>query len=142
MSLKGKIAIVTGGAKGIGAETALLFAENGASKIYLVDLDDEAGKQMEHKISALCECTYVHLDVSDEDGIKKFVSQLDESGGVDILFNCAGITSVRGIMETDAALWNKIMTINTTSAFLFSKEALIRMEKKAYGKIINVSRKK
>jgi 3-oxoacyl-[acyl-carrier protein] reductase len=134
-----KTALITGGAKGIGAATAMLFAENGAKKIYLVDLDDEAGKQMETKIQAHCDCEYVHLDVSDEAGIKDLFARIDTAGGIDILFNCAGITSVRGIMETDAALWNKIMTVNAASAFLFSKEAMIRMEKKGAGRIINVS---
>jgi NAD(P)-dependent dehydrogenase (short-subunit alcohol dehydrogenase family) len=105
----------------------------------LVDLDDEAGKQMETKIQTHCDCEYVHLDVSDEAGIKNLFTHIDAAGGIDILFNCAGITSVRGIMETDAALWNKIMTVNAASAFLFSKEAMIRMEKKGGGRIINVS---
>jgi len=139
MSIKGKTAVVTGGAKGIGAGTALLFARKGAGRIYLIDVDDENGKQTEQKIKEYCGCSYIHLDVSDEAGIKQFFARTDEAGGVDIMFNCAGITSVKGIMETDAALWNKIMTINVASAFLFSKEAMIRMEKKGGGRIINVS---
>ena len=134
-----KTIVVTGGAKGIGATTALRFAEKGAKQIYLVDVDDENGKLMEAKIQSLCSCSYVHLDVSDETGIKDFFGRIDQTGSVDILFNCAGITSVKGLMETDFALWNKIMTINVSSAFLFSKEAMIRMEKKGYGRIINVS---
>jgi NAD(P)-dependent dehydrogenase (short-subunit alcohol dehydrogenase family) len=137
--LKGKTALITGGAKGIGAATAMLFAEKGVDKIYLVDLDDEMGRQTESKIQALCDCVYVHLDVTDETGIKNLFAETDKDSGVDIVFNCAGITSVTGIMETDAALWNKIMTINVTSAFLFSREAMIRMEKKGRGRIINVS---
>jgi NAD(P)-dependent dehydrogenase (short-subunit alcohol dehydrogenase family) len=139
MSITGKTAVVTGGAKGIGAATALLFARKGAGRIYLNDVDDEHGSQMEQKITEYCNCSYVHLDVSDEEGVKRFFAGTDEAGGVDIMFNCAGITSVKGVMETDAALCNKIMTINVTSAFLFSKEAMIRMEKKGGGRIINVS---
>jgi NAD(P)-dependent dehydrogenase (short-subunit alcohol dehydrogenase family) len=139
MQLTGKTAIVTGGAKGIGAATALLFAKNGIQKLYLVDMDDDGGKRMEAELNGFCDCSYVHLDVSDESGIQQFFAETDEKGGVDILFNCAGITSTKGLMETDAALWNKIMTVNAASAFLFSKEAMIRMEKKGYGRIINVS---
>ena len=52
--MKGKTALITGGAKGIGAATAMLFAENGIDKIYLVDLDDEMGKQTESKIRTCC----------------------------------------------------------------------------------------
>jgi 3-oxoacyl-[acyl-carrier protein] reductase len=137
--LTGKIAVVTGGAKGIGGATALLFAGHGAKKIYIVDVDDENGKQTEEKIKGFCDCLYVHLDVSDEAGVQRFFSSIDETGTLDIMFNCAGITSVKGLMETDAALWNKIMTINVTSTFLFSKEAMIRMEKQGYGRIINMS---
>jgi 3-oxoacyl-[acyl-carrier protein] reductase len=137
--MKGKTALITGGARGIGAATAMLFAKEGINKIYLVDLDDEMGRQTEFEIRACCDCVYVHLEVSDETGIKNLFAEIDKSGGVDIVFNCAGITSVRGIMETDAALWNKIMTVNVASVFLFSKEAMIRMEKKGYGRIINVS---
>jgi 3-oxoacyl-[acyl-carrier protein] reductase len=137
--MKGKIALITGGAKGIGAATAMLFAEKGIDKIYLVDLDDEMGRRTESAIRAYCDCAYIHLEVSDETGIKNLFAEIDKSGGVDIVFNCAGITSVKGIMETDAALWNKIMAVNVASAFLFSKEAMIRMEKKGYGRIINVS---
>jgi NAD(P)-dependent dehydrogenase (short-subunit alcohol dehydrogenase family) len=139
MSIKGKTVVVTGGAKGIGAGTALLFAQKGAGKIYLIDVDDEYGKQTEQKIKEHCDCSYIHLDVSDETGIKQFFAETDKTGGVDIMFNCAGITSTKGIMETNAELWNKIMTINVASAFLFSKEAMIRMEKKGSGRIINVS---
>jgi 3-oxoacyl-[acyl-carrier protein] reductase len=139
MNLTGKTAVVTGGAKGIGAATALLFAKNGIEKIYLVDVDDENGRKMEEKLNDDCSCLYTHLDVTDESGIKKLFSKIDETGSVDILFNCAGITSVKGIMETDAVLWNKIMTINVASAFLFSREALVRMERRRYGRIVNVS---
>jgi 3-oxoacyl-[acyl-carrier protein] reductase len=139
MPLKDNIAVITGGANGIGAATALLFAQNGAKQIYLVDLDDKNGGETEAKIRAYCDCSYVHLDVSNETGIKGFFAGIDVSGSADILFNCAGITSVKGLMETDAALWHKIMTVNAASAFLFSKEAMIRMEQKKYGRIINVS---
>jgi NAD(P)-dependent dehydrogenase (short-subunit alcohol dehydrogenase family) len=72
MSVNGKIVIVTGGAKGIGAATALLFAQKGAGRIYLIDVDDENGKQTEQKIKGFCGCSYIHLDVSDEAGIKQF----------------------------------------------------------------------
>jgi NAD(P)-dependent dehydrogenase (short-subunit alcohol dehydrogenase family) len=139
MCFEDQTAIITGGAKGIGAAAALLFAKNGIGKIYLVDLDDENGKKMESALSASCDCSYVHLNVADEEGVKGLFSRIESEGGVDILFNCAGITSVKGILETDLALWNKIMTVNAASAFLFSKEALICMEKKGYGRIINVS---
>ncbi|MDR0719820.1 MAG: SDR family oxidoreductase [Treponema sp.] len=139
MNLTGKTAVITGGAKGIGAATALLFAENGIKKIYLVDLDDENGRKMERQLNGGCSCLYIHLDVTDEAGVKEMFFSIDKEGTADILFNCAGITSVKGIMETDATLWNKIMTVNVTSAFLFSKEALIRMERKGYGRIVNVS---
>jgi 3-oxoacyl-[acyl-carrier protein] reductase len=139
MSLKNKTVLITGGAKGIGAATALLFAQNGAKHIYLVDVDDENGEKTKREIQEHCACGYTHLDVSDENGVKDFFKKTGEPDGIDILFNCAGITSTKRLLETDFTLWNKIMTINAGSAFLFSKEAMIGMEKKNWGRIINVS---
>jgi NAD(P)-dependent dehydrogenase (short-subunit alcohol dehydrogenase family) len=139
MDIKGKAAVITGGAKGIGAAAAELFVEHGIDRLYLVDLDDENGRLTEGRLRSRCDCTYIHLNVSDEAEVKRFFSRLDGAGSADILFNCAGITSVKGVMETDLALWNKIMVVNAASVFLFSKEALIRMERRGYGRIINMS---
>jgi len=131
--------LITGGAKGIGAETARLFAKSGAGVIYLVDTDDNLGEKTAEVLSALCDCYYRRLDVTDEAGVAELFRELKNEGGLDILFNCAGITSVKSLFETDKALWDKIISVNATGAFLFSKEAMLIMREQKSGRIINVS---
>jgi NAD(P)-dependent dehydrogenase (short-subunit alcohol dehydrogenase family) len=137
MEMDGKIAVITGGAGGIGGGTARLFAERGARKIWLADIDDAKGEKLAGELGGLCNCEYRHVDVSDEKAVIQFFGELGSS--LDVLFNCAGITSVKGLMETDAVLWNRIMGINVTSAFLFSREAMRIMGARKSGRIINVS---
>ena len=137
MEMDGKAAVITGGAGGIGGETARLFAERGVRKIWLADIDDENGEKLAGKLREFCDCEYRHVDVSDEKAVINFFGELDSSP--DVLFNCAGITSVKGLMETDAVLWNRIMGVNVTSAFLFSREAMRIMGARKSGRIINVS---
>jgi NAD(P)-dependent dehydrogenase (short-subunit alcohol dehydrogenase family) len=137
MEMDGKTVVITGGAGGIGGGTARLFAERGARKIWLVDIDDENGEKLAGELRGFCACEYRHVDVTDESAVLNFFGGLDSSP--DVLFNCAGITSVKGLMETDAALWNRIMGVNVTSAFLFSREAMRIMCAQKSGRIINVS---
>jgi NAD(P)-dependent dehydrogenase (short-subunit alcohol dehydrogenase family) len=131
--------LITGGARGIGAATARLFAENGADTVYIVDVDDANGENTAREISAVCDCRYRRLDVTDEVGAAELFKEIETGGGLDVLFNCAGITSVSGLFETDLALWNKIMAVNLTSAFIYSKEAMRLMCGCGYGRIINMS---
>jgi NAD(P)-dependent dehydrogenase (short-subunit alcohol dehydrogenase family) len=137
MEMEGKTAVITGGAGGIGGETARLFAERGAKKIWLADIDDENGEKLAGELHKFCACEYRHVDVSDEKAVLNFFGELNAS--LDVLFNCAGITSVKGLMETDMTLWNRIMGINVTSAFLFSREAMRIMGAQKSGRIINIS---
>jgi 3-oxoacyl-[acyl-carrier protein] reductase len=137
MEMDGRTAVITGGAGGIGGETARLFAERGAKKVWLVDIDDTHGEKLAEALREFCECEYRHVDVTDEKSVIGFLGGLGSS--LDVMFNCAGITSVKGLMETDGALWNRIMGINAASAFLFSREAMRLMSAQKTGRIINVS---
>lgn len=140
MMIDGKVALVTGGANGIGAETALVFAKNGAKSIYLADMADECGQETARRLSEYCACTYIHADVSSELCVKNVFEQIAErEGRLDILFNCAGISSTKGVFETDESLWNKIMEVNARGTFYFSRMAIKMMIDQSYGKIINVS---
>ena len=138
-ALQNKRVLITGGAKGIGAETARQFAQNGAGVVYLVDVDDASGTKLAQELSAFCECRYARLDVADESGVSGLFRGIESDGGLDVLFNCAGITSVKNLFETDKALWDAIMSVNVTGAFLFSKEAMRIMRAQNGGRIINVS---
>lgn len=82
--LEGKVAIITGGASGIGEVTACLFAKHGARAVVIADVQDELGKKLSESIGANCS-TYIHCDVSNEAQVKSLV---------DIMFSNAGITSV------------------------------------------------
>jgi NAD(P)-dependent dehydrogenase (short-subunit alcohol dehydrogenase family) len=82
LRLSGKVAIVTGGASGIGKETAHLFAEQGARMVVIADIQDELGKQVAESIGAH-KCTYIHCDVADEEQVKNLVqSTVDNYGQV------------------------------------------------------------
>jgi NAD(P)-dependent dehydrogenase (short-subunit alcohol dehydrogenase family) len=135
--MEGKVVIITGGAGGIGGETARLFARRGAKQIWLADIDDENGEVLAGELRQYCAAEYRHTDVTSESGVAAFFREL--SSPPDVLFNCAGITSVKGLMETDIVLWNRIMNVNVTSVFLFSKEAMSVMGAQKNGRIINVS---
>jgi 3-oxoacyl-[acyl-carrier protein] reductase len=117
-----------------------VFAKNGAKRIYLADMSDENGQAMARKIRDYCYCTYIHTDVSAESDINEIFDKISkEAGRLDILFNCAGITSTKGIYETDQELWDKIMAVNARGAFYASRLAVKMMIEQGHGKIVNVS---
>ncbi|MDR1505782.1 MAG: SDR family oxidoreductase [Treponema sp.] len=137
MEMDGKTAVITGGAGGIGGGTARMFAGRGAKSIWLADIDDVNGEKLAEELREFCACEYRHVDVTSEEAVLNFFEGIGSS--LDVMFNCAGITSVKGLMETDAALWNRIMGVNVTSAFLFSREAMRIMSAQKSGCIVNVS---
>lgn len=110
--LHGKVALITGAASGIGAETARLFAGNGAF-VVVVDIDDELG----HKVAAsigIDQASFHHCDVRDETQVEKIVSYtIEKHGRLDILFSNAGITgSLSSIRELDMSDFDNVMAIN------------------------------
>ena len=99
-SLSGKVAIVTGGAKGIGLAITNLFAQQGAI-VHVLDLDEEAGRSLEQNHSGL-EVHYHHIDVSDQKAIEEVFAQISsQSGGLNILVNNAGIAHVGNVENTN-----------------------------------------
>src|SRR5215207_1397294 len=88
--LEGKVAVVTGGAGGIGRETALRFAEEGA-RVCIADLVDEPGKETASEVDGI----YVHADVTDPDDVQRMYTETAEHfGGIDVLFNNASFVAV------------------------------------------------
>ena len=145
--LEGKVAMITGGASGIGAESARLFAEHGAG-IAVADINDNLGplvvRQIEEAGGAAC---YVHLDTVDEDQWREAVkSVLDRFGRLDIMLNAAGVSgrmpdgsAAPRIGEADLANWNRVMDVNSTGVFLGTKHAIEAMRASGGGSIINIS---
>jgi NAD(P)-dependent dehydrogenase (short-subunit alcohol dehydrogenase family) len=138
--LDGKVAIISGGARGQGEVEAKLFAEEGA-KVVFGDILDEQGKQVEAAIrQAGGEATYVHLDVTQEaDWQQAVATAVSTYGKLDILVNNAGILRRDGIEETTKELWDTILAVNATGVFLGTKYAIPEMRKAGGGSIVNIS---
>ena len=139
--LDGKVAFISGGARGMGAEEARLFAQQGA-KVAIGDIIEEDGRKVEAEINAAGgECLFVRLDVTSEanwqDAIAATVSRF---GALHILVNNAGIGGVGGLVEdTSVEDWERVMDINGKGVFLGTKAAIPEMQKAGGGSIINIS---
>lgn len=138
--LEGKVAIVTGAARGMGKAEAELFAKEGA-KVVVADILEEEAKQVAENIKkAGKEAIAVKLDVSKAEEWKKLVDMVVEKWGkVDVLVNNAGILSMTGIEQLTEEEWDKVMNINAKSQFLGIKYVLPAMKKAGKGSIINIS---
>ena len=148
--LPGKVAIVTGGASGIGEATAKIFASHGAS-VVLCDLQDELGKRVAGEIVAAGgSAEYRHLDTRNEDEWTALVEAVERTHGrVDVLCNIAGIGSAvdpssgkRARMELPGLTldsWNQIMAVNAAGVFLGTKTVHAAMKRASGGSIINIS---
>ena len=138
--IAGKVALISGGARGQGAVEARLFAREGAKVVFGDILDDE-GKHVEEEIRAQGgEAIYVHLDVTQaQDWQRAVLTAESRYGKLDILVNNAGI-AIRGtIEETSEADWDRIMAINLKGVFLGTKYAIPAMRRAGGGSIINIS---
>ena len=140
MRLEGKLALISGGARGQGAVEAKLFAREGA-KVVFGDILDESGKQVEAEIhEAGGEAAYVHLDVTREDDWRTAVNTaIDRYGKLDILVNNAGILIRKGIEDTTEEDWDRIMGVNAKGAFLGTKHSIPAMRQAGGGSIVNIS---
>jgi len=152
--LAGKVAIVSGGASGIGAEVARVFAMHGAS-VVLCDLQDDLGRGVAQEIAEAGGVSeYRPLDVTQEDQWIALVADVERKyGKINVLGNIAGISGrpagvtvqARGVM-TGVALadqtlesWNRIMEVNSTGVFLGTKSVIPAMQRAGGGSIINIS---
>ena len=140
MRLEGKVALISGGARGQGAVEAKLFAREGA-KVVFGDILDESGRQVEAEIhEAGGEAAYVHLDVTREDDWRTAVNTaIDRYGKLDILVNNAGILIRKGIEDTTEEDWDRIMGVNAKGAFLGTKHSIPAMRQAGGGSIVNIS---
>ena len=140
MRLDGKVALITGGAKGQGREEAKLFAKEGA-KVVLGDILDNLGQEAAKDIQDTGgEATYVHLDVTNETDWKSSIEiVLQKYGRLDILVNNAGILIRKGIEDTTSEDWTRIMDINVKGAFLGIRSVIPLMRQSGGGSIINIS---
>ena len=140
MRLQNKVALISGGAKGMGAVEAKLFAKEGA-KVVIGDVLEAEGKQIEAAINETGgECLFVPLDVTDENQWNEAVAAtLGRFGKLDILINNAGIFRTGAVEETSSAEWDQVMDINAKGVFLGAKAAIPAMREAGGGSIINLS---
>ena len=145
--LDGKVALISGGARGQGAVEARLFAREGA-KVAIGDILESEGLQVEAEINESGgECLFVRLDVtSEEDWLHAVESTVARFGKLDVLVNNAGIGSPRGpdgrrvtIEDLTEAQWDRVMDVNAKGVFLGTKYAIPEMRKAGGGSIINIS---
>jgi len=137
--LRGKAAIVTGAASGIGKATAILFASEGA-RVVATDLDP-SGEEVAGAISrGGGEAIFLRHDVSDEASWDAALRRLLEAfGRLDVLVNNAGISFAKPLEETTLAQWRRLMAVNLDGVFLGTREGVRAMRKTGGGSIVNVS---
>ncbi|MDG1197850.1 MAG: glucose 1-dehydrogenase [Actinomycetota bacterium] len=134
-SLRNKVVLITGGARGQGAVEGALFSNLG-STVILTDVLDTEGRNIADSIG----CTYRHHDVSDESHWERVVTEIVEQfGQIDVLVNNAGIFQGNRMMQTSVEDFQKIMDVNTLGVFLGMKKVGTVMAKQGSGSIINIS---
>jgi 3-oxoacyl-[acyl-carrier protein] reductase len=122
--LTGKVALITGGSRGIGRAIALAYAKNGVSVAFSYVNDKSAAEETSAMIDSHCvKSLAVHADVREESSIKEMVSRSIEAfGQIDILVNNAGITMPKPWQQLTTQDWNTVIATNLTSAFLATQE--------------------
>jgi len=139
LKLKGKCALITGGARGIGKETALMFAKEGAN-VAVCDLLDDDLKQVESEAAGF-EGTVkgFHLNVTDREKIDKVLGEVKETfGQIDILVNNAGITKDAFLMKMTEEQWDQVIDVNLKGVFNMT-QAVSKMMKKTGGVVLSTS---
>jgi 3(or 17)beta-hydroxysteroid dehydrogenase len=133
------VALITGGASGVGKADALLYAREGA-RVVITDLNEEAGRAVAAEIGS-DSALFVRQDIaSEEDWIAALAQAKERFGGIDVLVNNAAILAMGSIEETPLDLWQKVQRVNSDGYFLGCKHGLAALrEKPTGGSIINMS---
>lgn len=137
MKLYNRTAVITGGANGIGLETAKLFISEGAN-VVIADTNEAAGKEAAESLGE--NCRFIKTDVSDKSSAYFCINDtLKKFGSLEILINNAGITSDASLMKMSSEQFEKVIDINLKGVFFMTKYAAAHMAEKKYGRIINTS---
>jgi NAD(P)-dependent dehydrogenase (short-subunit alcohol dehydrogenase family) len=140
--LKGKVALITGSATGIGKSTAILFGKEGAKVVVTTDRNLKGGREVAEEINkAGGEAIFIRLDVTQEDSWRKGTDlAVKEFGKLNILVNNAGVSLCKDVEQTSLDEWNWVMRVNSTGVFLGTKYGISAMKKNGEPcSIINIS---
>jgi 3(or 17)beta-hydroxysteroid dehydrogenase len=139
--VKGKVALVTGGASGLGKSTAELLVAEGA-RVAVTDIDEAAGRAVVDRVNASSPASAIFLrhDVTDEDQWTSVLRDVTESfGGLHILVNNAGISLTRNVEELELEEWRRVHAVDLDSVFLGCKHAIKDIAVSGGGSIVNIS---
>lgn len=138
MRLQGKVALITGGGAGIGRQSALLFAREGA-KVVVVDVNEQAAKDT---VAVIPSAIAVRADVSKASDCEEMVAAAEKAfGRLDVLFNNAGIMHARDddAVSTDESIWDLTLDVNAKGVFLGCKYGIPALQRAGGGSIINTA---
>lgn len=140
MRLNGKVAIVTGGASGIGEMTVREMVKEGAN-VVIADVNDGLGNNLAQELNqSEKKVIYVHVDVTNESDIENMIERtVEEFGKVDIVFNNAGIGSLNPTTELSFEQWRKLVSVNLDGVFLVAKHGIKAMLRNGGGSIVNTA---
>lgn len=141
MILKDKIAIVTGGTRGIGREIVLMLAREGADVAFTYLKSNQGAEELMKEVKGLGRrCLGVAVDVRDFEKAKEFIEKVKaEMGGLDILVNNAGITKDKALMLTAKEDWHDVIDTNLTGLFNMTRNAIVTFLKQKSGNIVNIT---
>jgi len=138
--LQDKVALITGGARGQGAEHAKALAKEGARVVITDVLDDEGAVIVKEIQVSGGKAEYLHLDVTDQHAWEQVTSEvIDRHGSIDVLVNNAGIVTYSNVVDCSDEEWNRTIAINQNGVFYGMKHVIPSMLKNGGGSIINVS---
>jgi len=140
VSLEGKVAVVTGGGRGIGRQVCLRLAREGA-KIAIFDLEEDSSRKVVEEIESKGgEAFFIRVDVGELEQVDEAVKRvIDKFKRVDILINNAGITCDRLLLGMEEEDWDKVLKVNLKGAFNCLKAVAKPMVRQRWGRIINIS---
>lgn len=139
LRLSGRVALVTGGARGIGKAISEEFVREGA-KVVIIDVLEDELVRVREELSKFGEVMTLRIDIRRRDDVAKAVKDIVERyGRIDILVNNAGIFSTASIEDLTEEQWDKVLGVNLKAAVFLCKEVVGYMKKQGYGKIINMS---
>ena len=138
--LEGRVALVTGGASGIGKAIVERLAGEGAA-VLVTDIDDEGGRRVAESLAENgSRALFAHLDVTSEQEWQAAVTTaVDQLGGLDVLVNNAGMGDLATIEETSLEDWNRTISIDQTGVFLGMKCAASALAASGHGSVVNIS---